>query len=79
VAAAKGLIAGSLRIRRKDNSIIDYSLEQEGGLIPNTKDIHSFQLNDVSWVMVIEKEVRYMNTSSFLTIMLTFLRLLSVA
>jgi DNA topoisomerase VI subunit A len=64
VAAAKGLVAGSFAVRRKDNSAVDYCSELHGALVPNPKDIQSFQLNDVGWILVIEKEVRSLiNTS----------------
>lgn len=58
VAAAKGLVAGSFSITRKDNSVVDYSTEPEGILIPNSKEIESTLLDDVQWILVIEKEVR---------------------
>ncbi len=35
VAAAKGLVAGSFSIERKDGSVIDYSVEPEVGAFPN--------------------------------------------
>ena len=35
VAAAKGLVAGSFSIKRKDDSVIDYSIEPEVGVFPN--------------------------------------------
>jgi hypothetical protein len=37
--------------------MVDYSSEPEGILLPNTKEIQSFQFHDVSWILVIEKEV----------------------
>jgi meiotic recombination protein SPO11 len=52
-------------IKRKDNSIIDYSSEQEGILIPNVREIQSFRLNDVEWILVIEKEVHLVTVSNF--------------
>ncbi|KIN01593.1 hypothetical protein OIDMADRAFT_160910 [Oidiodendron maius Zn] len=71
VAAAKGLVAGSLIVKRKDNSEIDYSSEREGILVPLVKGIQSFQLKDARWILVIEKEatfrtlanIQYWNTS----------------
>ena len=35
VAAAKGLVGGSFSIKRKDGSVIDYSIEPEVGAFPN--------------------------------------------
>jgi meiotic recombination protein SPO11 len=35
VAAAKGLVAGSFSIKRKDDSVINYSIEPEVGAFPN--------------------------------------------
>jgi len=65
-------------IKRKDNSIIDYSSEQEGVLIPNVREIQSFRLNDVEWILVIEKEVHLMIVSNFhCTVLLIFSRPLS--
>ena len=57
VAAAKGLVAGSFAIIRKDKSVVDYSAEPEGILTPNSKEIEDIQLEDVRWILVIEKEV----------------------
>jgi hypothetical protein len=37
--------------------MVDYSSEPEAILLPNTKEIQSFQFLDVNWILVIEKEV----------------------
>ncbi|PMD12317.1 DNA topoisomerase IV, alpha subunit [Hyaloscypha hepaticicola] len=58
VAAAKGLVAGSFSIKRKEDSIIDYSIESEGILIPGVKEIESIWMFDVRWILVIEKEAK---------------------
>jgi len=57
VAAAKGLIAGHFTIVRKNGSIVDYTSEFDGHLIPNTKEIQALQLIDIRWILIIEKEV----------------------
>jgi len=50
-------VTGSFTIIRRDKSVVDYSAEPEGILIPNTKEIKEIQLDDVRWILVIEKEV----------------------
>ncbi|KAH7383513.1 Spo11/DNA topoisomerase VI subunit A, partial [Cadophora sp. MPI-SDFR-AT-0126] len=59
VAAAKGLVAGSFRLTRRDKSVIDFTLEPEGILIPNPNDIESIQFLSVMWILVIEKEATF--------------------
>ncbi|TVY82608.1 Meiotic recombination protein rec12 [Lachnellula suecica] len=56
VAAAKGLVSGSFTIIRKDNSVVDYSAEPGGLLIPDPKNIQEVELEGVKWILVIEKE-----------------------
>ncbi|CAG8961776.1 hypothetical protein HYFRA_00006319 [Hymenoscyphus fraxineus] len=59
VAAAKGLIAGSFTVTRKDGSTIDFSVENEGTLVPNSKDLQNVQFQEVEWILVIEKEATF--------------------
>ncbi|KAH6665770.1 Spo11/DNA topoisomerase VI subunit A [Halenospora varia] len=59
VAAAKGLVAGSFSIVRKYKSVIDFSTEDEGILVPNTREIEQIELQDVKWILVIEKEATF--------------------
>ncbi|KAE9364749.1 DNA topoisomerase IV, alpha subunit [Stipitochalara longipes BDJ] len=59
VAAAKGLVAGSFSVERKDGSKIDYSIEPEGILIPSIKDIANVQVSNIQWILVIEKEATF--------------------
>ncbi|KAG0646636.1 Meiotic recombination SPO11 [Hyphodiscus hymeniophilus] len=59
VAAAKGLVAGSFKLTRNDGSVIDYWAESEGMLIANTREIKSLQLQDIRWILVIEKEATF--------------------
>ncbi|KAG4437979.1 hypothetical protein IFR05_006560 [Cadophora sp. M221] len=59
VAAAKGLVAGSFRLTRRDTSVIDFTLEPEGLLIPNPNDIETIQFLNVKWILVIEKEATF--------------------
>ncbi|PBP23672.1 DNA topoisomerase IV, alpha subunit [Diplocarpon rosae] len=56
-AAAKGLVAGSFLVTRKDESVIDFTAEPDGVLVPNTTDMDVIQFIDVRWILVIEKEV----------------------
>ncbi|TVY13582.1 Meiotic recombination protein rec12 [Lachnellula arida] len=58
VAAAKGLVAGSFTTTRNDASIVDYSSAPEGILIPNPKEIQDITLDNVRWILVIEKEAK---------------------
>ncbi|KAI9863699.1 MAG: hypothetical protein M1813_003722 [Trichoglossum hirsutum] len=64
VAAAKGLVAGALSIRRKDGSILSYALENEGALVPSVKDIDSIDLVGVRWILLIEKEATFRSLSA---------------
>ncbi|TVY41187.1 Meiotic recombination protein, partial [Lachnellula subtilissima] len=64
VAAAKGLVVGSFAITRKDRSVVDYSSEPEGVLIPNLKEIADINLDEVRWFLVIEKEATFRTLAS---------------
>ncbi|KAI9047189.1 hypothetical protein LZ554_008643 [Drepanopeziza brunnea f. sp. 'monogermtubi'] len=64
VAAAKGLVAGSLLLTRKDESVIDLTTEPEGLLIPNPSEISTIQFVDVKWILVIEKEATFRTLAS---------------
>lgn len=59
IAAAKGLIAGSVSFCRRDGTIIDASTDKEGLLVPNLNDVLSADLNNVKWILVIEKEATF--------------------
>lgn len=59
VAAAKGLMAGSLTIIQHGCPAIDYSFATEGILIPNWRGIEDIILHDVFWILVIEKEASH--------------------
>ncbi|CAG8972767.1 hypothetical protein HYALB_00006859 [Hymenoscyphus albidus] len=59
VAAAKGLVAGSFTITKKDGSTVDFSVENEGILVPNSKDLQNIQFQEVEWILVIEKEATF--------------------
>ncbi|PPJ51901.1 hypothetical protein CBER1_08792 [Cercospora berteroae] len=58
-AAAKGLVAGAMTIRRKDDSTTSASSDQEGILVPTLKDILSIDMSHVKWILVIEKEATF--------------------
>ncbi|KAK5141219.1 hypothetical protein LTR04_002685, partial [Oleoguttula sp. CCFEE 6159] len=57
-ATAKGLIAGSFTIQRKDGVEAHGSSDREGLLVPNVKDVQSISMEKVHWVLVIEKEAK---------------------
>ncbi|KAM3068895.1 endodeoxyribonuclease [Clarireedia jacksonii] len=59
VAAAKGLLTGCLTIRKKDESVIDYSSGVDLQLVPAIKYIDKVKLHSVAWVLVIEKEATF--------------------
>lgn len=56
IAAAKGLIAGAVKICRRDGSGFDTS-DKDGALIPAMQEILSADLSAVKWIVVVEKEV----------------------
>lgn len=58
-AAAKGLIAGATTFLRNDGSTTDASIDPEGILVPNLKEVLSADLTAVKWVLVIEKEATF--------------------
>ncbi|RDW78381.1 hypothetical protein BP5796_06233 [Coleophoma crateriformis] len=64
VAAAKGLVAGSFSIEKKDKSIVDFSSDSEGLLVPNSKDIDNVLIGNVRWILVIEKEATFRTLST---------------
>ncbi|KAI9830328.1 MAG: hypothetical protein M1819_005709 [Sarea resinae] len=57
VAAAKGLVIGPLKLKRKDGSELNCGSQSEGTLIPNIDDLEPIQNLDVEWILVVEKEV----------------------
>lgn len=58
-AAAKGLVAGAAKLRRKDGSITDLASDHEGVLVPTLKAIMSVEMPTVKWILVIEKEATF--------------------
>lgn len=58
-AAAKGLITGCARFCRRDGSMLDASLDKDGVLVPDMKDILSFNVQSAKWILVIEKEATF--------------------
>lgn len=59
MAAAKGLIAGSLCFFKKDGTKVDCSLESDGMLVPDPESISFFDLSQTNWILVIEKEAAF--------------------
>ncbi|OBT52587.1 hypothetical protein VE04_07047 [Pseudogymnoascus sp. 24MN13] len=64
VATAKGLLSGSLYIHKNDGQTIDCSSENEGILVPNTKDISRLSFPICNWILVIEKEATFRTLST---------------
>ncbi|OBT68740.1 hypothetical protein VE03_02199 [Pseudogymnoascus sp. 23342-1-I1] len=64
VATAKGLLSGSLHIHKHDGQTIDCSSENEGILVPPTKDISHVTLPPCNWILVIEKEATFRTLST---------------
>ncbi|KFY59834.1 hypothetical protein V496_05518 [Pseudogymnoascus sp. VKM F-4515 (FW-2607)] len=64
VATAKGLLSGSLHIHKQDGQIIDCSSENEGILVPPTKDISHLIFPPCNWILVIEKEATFRTLST---------------
>ncbi|KAI9775434.1 MAG: hypothetical protein M1839_001129 [Geoglossum umbratile] len=63
-AAAKGLVAGALRINRKDSSVMDCASENGGILVQNVKDVDSIDLSEAKWILLIEKEATFRSLST---------------
>ncbi|KAB5529027.1 Spo11/DNA topoisomerase VI subunit A [Coniochaeta sp. 2T2.1] len=60
VAAAKGLFAGPITLKMRNNSVIPCGLSHERGtLIPTPKLIHKIGFGQIEWVLVIEKEATF--------------------
>lgn len=59
VAAAKGLIVGSLNTIKKDGSSADYGFEPEGMLVPKVEDVESVDIDTAQWILVVEKEATF--------------------
>ncbi|KAI9647676.1 endodeoxyribonuclease [Ciborinia camelliae] len=51
MAAAKGLVAGSFAIRRRNKSVMDYSSATDSQLVPWIKEIEGIDLSHVKWIM----------------------------
>ncbi|OBT82498.1 hypothetical protein VE02_09128 [Pseudogymnoascus sp. 03VT05] len=64
VATAKGLLSGYLHIHKHDGQTIDCSSENEGILVPNTKDISHLSFPSCNWILVIEKEATFRTLST---------------
>ncbi|RAL62863.1 hypothetical protein DID88_004704 [Monilinia fructigena] len=62
MAAAKGLVAGPLVIKRRNKSVIDYSSAADSQLVPWVKEIEHIDIAQVKWILVIEKEVATFRT-----------------
>ncbi|CAK4016770.1 Meiotic recombination SPO11 [Lecanosticta acicola] len=58
-AVAKGLLAGAVSFCRKDGSTVDAFNDREGILVPSLKDVLSVMMQNVRWILVIEKEASF--------------------
>ncbi|KAI1135600.1 DNA topoisomerase IV, alpha subunit [Hypoxylon sp. FL0543] len=59
VAAYKGLIAGGVTIELKNNSAVHCNSDGNGALIPRAEVIRRLDIDEVKWIMVIEKEATF--------------------
>ncbi|KAF7940533.1 uncharacterized protein EAE98_000660 [Botrytis deweyae] len=59
MAAAKGLVTGWFIMRRKNQSIMDYSSAADSQLVPWVNEIEEMDLSQVKWILVIEKEATF--------------------
>ncbi|MCJ1275954.1 hypothetical protein MMC21_003759 [Puttea exsequens] len=64
-AAAKGLVIGRLTLVRRDGSTIDPGAESPH-LIDDINKIQNVDISYVSWILVVEKEVRHFHCLKFL-------------
>ena len=58
-AVAKGLIAGAVKLCRRDGSSLDAAADHEGTLVPSLRDVLSTDVSHVKWILVIEKEATF--------------------
>ncbi|PYH96164.1 meiotic recombination protein spo11 [Aspergillus ellipticus CBS 707.79] len=63
-AAAKGLVVGYYQLITKHQEVIDARFSSQDTLVPRTQDIHSIDLTDVEWVLILEKEAIYRRLAS---------------
>ncbi|KAF5875863.1 putative meiosis-specific topoisomerase spo11 protein [Botrytis fragariae] len=59
MAAAKGLVTGWFIMKRRNQSIMDYSSAADSQLVPWVKEIEEMDLSEVKWILVIEKEATF--------------------
>ncbi|KAG8160814.1 hypothetical protein KVR01_009078 [Diaporthe batatas] len=60
VAASKGLIAGSLTLTMRDDTVVSCLFDQDPGeSIPPTAMIKEIDFGDTRWVLVVEKEATF--------------------
>ncbi|TGO47738.1 hypothetical protein BCON_0265g00110 [Botryotinia convoluta] len=59
MAAAKGLVAGWFVMKRRNQSVMDYSSAADSQLVPWVKEIEEMDLSQVKWILVIEKEATF--------------------
>jgi meiotic recombination protein SPO11 len=64
-AAAKGLVAGAVKLfRRNEDAAVDARADREGMLIHGVKDILYIEMPAVKWILVIEKEATFRSIAS---------------
>ncbi|KAF7960182.1 hypothetical protein EAE96_001780 [Botrytis aclada] len=59
MAAAKGLVTGWFIMKRRNQSIMDYSSAADSQLVPWVKEIEDMDLSQIKWILVIEKEATF--------------------
>jgi len=64
VAAAKGLIAGSLFFFHQDGTKVDCSRDNDGMLVPDPDSVSGFDISQTNWILIIEKEATFRSLAS---------------
>lgn len=59
-AAAKGLVAGSFKVHRRNGTSLAF-MEAKGTLVPTLFDDDILDTHDVRWILVVEKEAVFTN------------------
>ncbi|KAF2084646.1 DNA topoisomerase IV, alpha subunit [Saccharata proteae CBS 121410] len=58
-AAAKGLFAGAISIKKANGFKVDGCSEREGLLVPKLDDTDTIDIDAVRWILVVEKEATF--------------------
>ena len=58
-AAARSLVAGAIKLCRRDGSFVNAGIDREGILVSSLRDFFSVNMSAVQWILVIEKEATF--------------------